>query len=104
MELYINIKIRGLYEGSTYVQGQARGYGRISHSLPLPLVGHDFQGTTAVTQKMSKFQIQGCQMKDMDIRYFDTKNIARSQVFMDRVLLQTTYQNFKSLQMKYHKK
>ena len=78
MELYINIKIRGLYEGSTYVQGQARGYGPISHSLPLPLVGHDFQGTTAVTQKMSKFQIQNCQTKDMDIRYFDTKNIARS--------------------------
>ena len=27
-------------------QGQARGYGRFTHSLPLPLVGHHFQRAT----------------------------------------------------------
>ena len=48
------------------VQGQARGYGRITHFLPLALVGHHFQRTT-VTQWLDRFQILGYQMKDTDI-------------------------------------
>ena len=47
-------------------QGQARGYGRITHFLPLPLRGHHFQRAT-VTQWLDRFQIPGYQMKDMDI-------------------------------------
>ena len=47
-------------------QGQARGYRRITHFLPLPLRGHHFQKAT-VTQWLDKFQILGYQMKDMDI-------------------------------------
>ena len=47
------------------VQGQARRYGRITHYLPLPEVGHDFHKAT-VTQRVGKFKIPVCQMKDMD--------------------------------------
>ena len=47
-------------------QGQARGDGRITHFLPLPLRGHHFQRAT-VTQWLDRFQIPGYQMKDMDI-------------------------------------
>ena len=47
-------------------QGQARGYGRITHFLPLPLRGHHFQRAT-VTQWLDRFQIPGYQMKDMYI-------------------------------------
>ena len=49
-----------------HYQGQARGYGRITHFLPLPLRGHHFQRAT-VTQWLDRFQIPGYQMKDMDI-------------------------------------
>ena len=48
-----------------HYQGQARGYGRITHILPLPLVGHHFQRAT-VTKWLDRFQIQWYQMKDMD--------------------------------------
>ena len=47
-------------------QGQARGYGRITHFLPSPEVGHYFRKVT-VTQQVGQFEIPGCQMKDMDI-------------------------------------
>ena len=47
-------------------QGQVRGYGHITHFLPLPLRGHHFQRAT-VTQWLDRFQIPGYQMKDMDI-------------------------------------
>ena len=47
------------------VQGQARRYGRITHYLPSPEVGHDFHKAT-VTQRVGKFKIPVCQMKDMD--------------------------------------
>ena len=50
----------------TLGQGQARGYGRITHFLPSPEVGHDFRKVT-VTQRVGQFEIPGCQMKDMDI-------------------------------------
>ena len=46
-------------------QGQARGYGRITHFLPLPTWGHDFN-RGIVTQQVEIFPIPGCQMKDMD--------------------------------------
>ena len=46
-------------------QGQARGYGRITHFLLSPEVGHDFFKVT-VTQQVGQFKIPGCQMKDMD--------------------------------------
>ena len=46
------------------VQGQARGYGHITHFLPLPTWGHDFPWAI-VTQPMGIFQTQGCHMKDM---------------------------------------
>ena len=49
----------------TFMQGQARGYGRITHFLPSPEVGHDFHKVT-VTQQVGQFKIPGCQMKDMD--------------------------------------
>ena len=39
-------------------QGQARGYGRITHSLPLPTWGHDSPWAPIA---------RGCHMKDMDI-------------------------------------
>ena len=48
-----------------FMQGQARGYGRITHFLPLPLRGHRFQRAT-VTQWLDRFQIPGYQMKNMD--------------------------------------
>ena len=48
------------------LQGQARGYGRITPFLPLPIRGHHFQRAT-VTQWLDRFQIPGYQMKDMDI-------------------------------------
>ena len=47
-------------------QGQARGYGRITHFLPLPTWGHDFPWAI-VTQPVGIFQTPGCHMKDMDI-------------------------------------
>ena len=49
----------------TFHQGQARGYGRITHFLPLPEVGHDFHKVT-VTQQVGQFKIPECQMNDMD--------------------------------------
>ena len=58
-------KILSLDPTSVFKQGQARGYGRITHILPLPLVGHHFQRAT-VTKWLDRFQIQGYQMKDMD--------------------------------------
>ena len=51
--------------GDANSQGQARGYGRITHFLPSPEVGHDFYKVT-VTQQVGQFKIPGCQMKDMD--------------------------------------
>ena len=47
-------------------QGQARGYGRITHILPLPTWGHDFPWAI-VTQPVGIFQTPGCHMKDMDV-------------------------------------
>ena len=58
--------LKPLREGDMSFQGQARGYGRITHFLPLPLVGHHFQKNT-VTQWLDRFQILGYQMKDTDI-------------------------------------
>ena len=46
--------------------GQARGYGRITHFLPLPTWGHDFPWAI-VTQPVGIFQTLGCHMKDMHI-------------------------------------
>ena len=40
-------------------QGQARGYGRITHFLPLPTWGHDFPWAI-VTQPVGIFQTTGC--------------------------------------------
>ena len=48
------------------MQGQARGYGHITHFLPLPTWGHDFPWAI-VTQPVGIFQTPGCHMKDMDI-------------------------------------
>ena len=39
-------------------QGQARGYGRITHFLPLPTWGHDFPWAI-VTQPVGIFQLLG---------------------------------------------
>ena len=36
--------------------------------LSLPTAGHDFQWVT-VTQKIRKFQIPRCQLKDIDIAF-----------------------------------
>ena len=47
-------------------QGQARGYGRITHFLPLPTWGHDFPWAI-VTQPVGIFQTPRCHMKDLDI-------------------------------------
>ena len=48
-------------------QGQVRGYGLITHFLPLPLEGHHFQKAT-VDNWLDIFQIRlGYQMKDMAI-------------------------------------
>ena len=47
-------------------QGQARVYGRIAHCLSLPPVGQYFH-EASVTQKISRFQMLGCQMNYTDI-------------------------------------
>ena len=47
-------------------QGQARGYGRITHFMPLPTWDHDFYNVN-VTQQVGVFQIPGCKMKHMGI-------------------------------------
>ena len=48
------------------MQGQARGYGRITHFLPLPTWGHDFPWAI-VTQPVGIFQTPKCLKKYMDI-------------------------------------
>ena len=48
-----------------YQQGQARGYGRITHFLPSPEVVHDFHEGT-VTKQADQIKIPGYQIKDMD--------------------------------------
>ena len=45
-----------------YMEGQARGYGRITHFLPLPTWGSDFPWAI-VTQSVGIFQTSGCHMK-----------------------------------------
>ena len=48
------------------MQGEARGYGRITHLLPLPTWGHVFPWAI-VTQLVGIFPTPGYRMKDMDI-------------------------------------
>ena len=49
-------------------QGKARGYGRITHFLPLPTWGHDLPWAI-VTQPVGIFQTPACHMKDMEILF-----------------------------------
>ena len=49
-------------------QGQARGYGRITHFLPPPTWGHDFPWAI-VTRLVGIFQTPACHMKDMEILF-----------------------------------
>ena len=74
-------------------QGQARGYGRITHFLPLPTWGHDFPWAI-VNQPVGIFQTPGCHMKDMDIifpqipfallwvEWFDHRALSKSSTFL----------------------
>ena len=60
----IHTKLLSCY--SNLLQGQARGFGRITHYLPLPIWGHDFP-LAIVTHTVDIFQSPGYHMKDMDV-------------------------------------
>ena len=54
--IFIRIVLEGCYAYG-FIQGQARGYRRVTNLLPLPLVGHDFQGATVTTHWPADRQI-----------------------------------------------